>query len=148
MIESSIFQEIEVIEDYFKSEENEVRYQAQKYIELDTLIKTLDSIKKSLSKPLIEEKVNELFFDDDKKVVFQEGASKSKINSKELAYYLFEQNEVEKYLDVSSITQKAIIDNFDNSDELLKMFKEKDGNRAPSLKVTKLTKDDKKLFEN
>lgn len=122
---------------------------ANKLIELKDLVEELDDIKASIVESLVammEPGETILSAQQERKVMLVKGGSKTSIDSKGLAYMLFDENRVEEFLDIAKVTKKDVTAKMEDATELLLKFTKVDGKRADSLQVKALTAADKKLI--
>ena len=130
------------------SKETNVEEKARYYAALDSILKTIKNQMDLLKIDLIKEKVFQYFEDEDLKVVFEEGKSTSYIDQKALYKKMEKDGRIEQFVGVCKITEKDL-KMLDDGEKLLNKFKiitEK--KTEPSIKVAKLTIEDKKMILN
>ncbi|MGA2433942.1 MAG: hypothetical protein ABSG25_01515 [Bryobacteraceae bacterium] len=118
-----------------------VRDVAEMYKELNEAKKLIDAKMKSLAEFLIEKEVNELFPEDNIKVIYEVGRDKTELDNEKI----FKEVGKEMYLKISSVSETSINNNLnkDLAKRLIatsKIFLEE--KTKPCIKVTSLSKDD------
>jgi hypothetical protein len=130
--------------EYMKSVSKKARF----YAALDFLKKKIEAEMDLFKKDLIQEKVEEYFVDDNIKVVYSEGASKSFIDSTSLYEHLKSEKRVSDFVEVATVSEKSLREKLPDGESLVAEFKvvTKEKN-APSVSVKALSKEDKKRLE-
>jgi hypothetical protein len=149
MVDTKVL-DLDVVREYFLGGDfNNKDLLANKLIELRDVVEELDELKDAIVEPLsamMEPGEAILNGKQERKVMLIKGGAKTMIDSKGLAYELFDKNRVEDFLDIAKVTKKDVNDNLFDATELLLKFTSVDGYRANSLQVKKLSKSDLELI--
>jgi len=130
------------------SKETNVEEKARYYAALDSILKTIKNQMDLLKIDLIKEKVSQYFEDEDLKVIFEEGKSTSYIDQKTLYKKMEKDGRIEQFVGVCKVTEKDL-KMLDDGEKLLSKFKViTEKKTEPSIKVAKLTVEDKKMILN
>ena len=114
---------------------------AEIYLKLSSLAKEIEEKMDQIKPLLLEGKVEEYFTEEEMKVVFVEGRELSYLDNKTVIKDIG-QAEFNK---IATVSEKAIKDNCDDADLIIAKAKVTLEERAkPSIKVGKMSKEDKK----
>lgn len=114
---------------------------AEMYLKLSTLVKEIESKMDQIKPLLLEGKVEEYFAEEEMKVVYIEGREQSYLDNCEI----IEEIGQAEFNTVATVSEKVIKDNYENADLIIAKAKVTLKEKAnPSIKVGKMTKDDKK----
>lgn len=127
-----------LMNDTLKVDITNVRDVAELYKELHELGKLVEEKMNKLQPILVDNKVHEVFTEEEKKVQWQQGSEITKLNNK----IVFENMDVDSFLEVCSVSESALKKSLNiNGEALIAKAKIKTGKfKSDSIRVTKMTK--------
>jgi hypothetical protein len=112
---------------------------AHLYAEHKEILEVIESKMNQLKKLLIENKVNEYFPEEDLKVVYQEGSQKSYLDAKKVCGVIG----INKFLEIAKVSETDV-KTLEDSHRIIGESKVVTEERtSPSVRVAKLSKEDK-----
>jgi len=112
-----------------------------KYRTLAHMKKEIEEAMALLKPDLIEANVNEMFPEDKEKIFVQPGAMQTKINPIKVYDEMVRRNRGREFFSICTVSATSL-GKVDDGKTLVEMFKEETTRKAPSLKVSKMTKKD------
>jgi hypothetical protein len=126
---------------------NTVRSKSEAFLILDELKKKIEEVQNELEIQLIPEQPLEFFLDKGKKVYYNPGKQKTKIQKEKLFRNLVKQERIKDFVKASTITERGLR-LLKDGEQLIAAYRIEDGLGDETIKVGDISKDEKEEISN